>query len=109
MRALKPVLAVLCIFSLAFAGETGKIAGRVTEAGTDNPLIGTNVIVEGTSLGAATDENGEYFIINRGGGGDRCRSISYGRYPGQWNREILGLQWSGATRSGQYYYYWKWL
>ena len=64
MRALKPVLAVLCVFSLAFAGETGKIAGHVTEAGTENPLIGTNVIVEGTSFGAATDENGEYFIIN---------------------------------------------
>jgi len=64
MRALKPVLAVLCVFSLAFAGQTGKIAGRVTEAGTGNPLIGTNVIVEGTSFGAATDENGEYFIIN---------------------------------------------
>ena len=64
MRALKPVLAVLCVFSLAFAGQTGKIAGRVTEAGTGNPLIGTNVIVDGTSFGAATDENGEYFIIN---------------------------------------------
>ena len=64
MRALKPVLAVLCVFSLAFAGQTGKIAGRVTEAGTGNPLIGTNVIVDGTSFGAATDVNGEYFIIN---------------------------------------------
>ncbi|MCS5660234.1 MAG: TonB-dependent receptor, partial [Dehalococcoidia bacterium] len=64
MRALKPVLAVLCIFSLAFAGQTGKIAGRVTEAGTENPLIGTNVVVDGTSFGAATDVNGEYFIIN---------------------------------------------
>ena len=64
MRALKPVLAVLCVFSLAFAGQTGKISGRVTEAGTGNPLIGTNVIVDGTSFGAATDENGEYFIIN---------------------------------------------
>lgn len=64
MRALKPILAVLCVFSLAFAGQTGKISGRVTEAGTGNPLIGTNVIVDGTSFGAATDENGEYFIIN---------------------------------------------
>ena len=64
MRALKPVLAVLCVFSLAFAGQTGKIAGRVTEAGTGNPLIGTNVVVDGTSFGAATDVNGEYFIIN---------------------------------------------
>ncbi len=64
MRVLKPVLAVLCIFTLVFAGQTGKIAGRVTDGASGDPLVGTNVIVEGTAFGAATDANGEYFIIN---------------------------------------------
>ncbi|GIT74469.1 MAG: hypothetical protein Ct9H300mP29_4630 [Candidatus Neomarinimicrobiota bacterium] len=29
-----------------------------------NPLFGCNVLISGTSFGAATDANGEYFIIN---------------------------------------------
>ena len=44
MRVLKPVLAVLCIFTLVFAGQTGKIAGRVTDGASGDPLVGTNVL-----------------------------------------------------------------
>jgi hypothetical protein len=57
----------LLIFSLnflLFAGTTGKIAGRIIDAGTGEPLIGANVILIGTTLGAATDFEGNYFIIN---------------------------------------------
>lgn len=45
------------------AQNTGKIAGKVFDATTGEPLVGANVIVEGTSLGAATDINGEFTII----------------------------------------------
>jgi hypothetical protein len=54
----------LFLIPLVVFGQTGKIKGRVTETGTDEPLIGANVIVLGTSLGAATDFNGEYTITN---------------------------------------------
>ncbi len=63
MRYVKPFLIVFALVGNLFAGLTGKIAGRVTDA-DGQPLIGCNVIVVGTSLGASTDENGEYFIIN---------------------------------------------
>jgi outer membrane receptor protein involved in Fe transport len=46
------------------AGITGKIVGRVIDAETGDPLIGANVIVEGTSLGAAADMDGYYMILN---------------------------------------------
>lgn len=46
------------------AGTTGKIAGRVVDAKTGDGVPGVNIIVAGTSLGAATDLNGEYTIIN---------------------------------------------
>lgn len=46
------------------AGTTGKIAGRVVDNKTGNPLPGANVILVGTTMGAATDADGEYFIIN---------------------------------------------
>ena len=46
------------------AGTTGKIVGQVTDAETGEPLIGLNVIIENTSLGAACDIDGYYYILN---------------------------------------------
>ncbi len=58
-------LSILLFFSISlFAGTTGKIVGHVSDSRSQEPLIGVNVFLEGTSLGAATDENGDYFIIN---------------------------------------------
>ena len=47
-----------------FAGTTGKISGVVKDADNGAPLAGVNVIIEGTTMGAATDVNGFYFVIN---------------------------------------------
>ena len=46
------------------AGITGKIFGTITDASTGEPLIGCNVILQGTSFGAATNLDGTYIIIN---------------------------------------------
>jgi len=46
------------------AGTRGKIAGHVKDASTGDPLPGVNVIIVGTTLGAATNEKGNYFILN---------------------------------------------
>ncbi len=54
----------LALFSQSFAGTTGKITGKVLEASTKQPLPMANVIIEGTNLGAATDMEGDYIIIN---------------------------------------------
>ena len=58
---------LLILFTLSgflFAGNTGKISGKITSSETSEPLIGANVIILGTDLGASTDNEGEYFIIN---------------------------------------------
>lgn len=52
---------VLVAFSFAVA-QTGRVAGKVTDKQTGEPLIGANIIISGTSLGAATDVGGEYLI-----------------------------------------------
>jgi hypothetical protein len=49
---------------LAFASTIGKIKGKVTDLTSGEPLIGANVLVLGTSFGAATDVNGNYTINN---------------------------------------------
>jgi hypothetical protein len=46
------------------AGITGKIAGTIKDATTGDPLPGVNVVITGTTMGAATDMDGNYFIIN---------------------------------------------
>jgi hypothetical protein len=56
-------LIILFPFTLAF-GQTGKIAGTVISSGAGDPMPGVNVIVQGTDLGAATDEDGEFVIVN---------------------------------------------
>ncbi len=57
------VLILIMSYSYLFAGNTGKIAGRVIDQETKEAVIGVTVLIEGTSLGAATDVNG-YYIIN---------------------------------------------
>lgn len=68
MRLLQSALVIALSTVMLTAGQTGKIAGRVTDSSTGDPLIGCNVLVAGTNFGAATDENGEYFVINLGPG-----------------------------------------
>ena len=40
------------------AGTTGKIAGRVTDRQSGDAIIGANVMITGTNLGASTDTDG---------------------------------------------------
>lgn len=50
--------------STAAFAQSGKIAGKVTDAENGEALIGASVLVVGTSLGAATDFDGNYNILN---------------------------------------------
>jgi outer membrane receptor protein involved in Fe transport len=63
-RYLLVLLLVTCLLGVARAGNTGKIAGVVKDAQTGETLAGVNVIIEGTSMGAATNIDGQYFILN---------------------------------------------
>ncbi|MBP7460355.1 MAG: TonB-dependent receptor [Candidatus Delongbacteria bacterium] len=58
------ILILFLVTGLSQAGQTGKIAGRVIDAETSEPLYGVNLMVEETSLGAATDLEGDYLIFN---------------------------------------------
>ncbi len=60
------LLAIALGFGLAYQADaqttTGKIAGRITDAGGES-LPGANVVLVGTRMGATADVNGDYFII----------------------------------------------
>ena len=58
------LLFLLLILGLSFGQTTGKISGVVSDADTGEAIIGANVRISGTNLGAATDVDGFYYIIN---------------------------------------------
>jgi TonB-dependent receptor len=47
--------------SLSFA-QTGKIAGKVLDSKTSEPIVGASVVIEGTTKGNITDLDGQYII-----------------------------------------------
>ena len=64
------IIQSLSVFFLAtfFLGtaysQSGKISGKVIDGNTGEALPFVNVMIEGTTQGAATDLDGNYFIIN---------------------------------------------
>ncbi len=64
MRLVKLLLVLGLVCPMAAFGQTGKIAGRVTDAGTGEALPGVNVVITGTTQGSVTDVDGYYAILN---------------------------------------------
>jgi pimeloyl-ACP methyl ester carboxylesterase len=54
----------LVIAPSIMAGDTGRIEGRVVDEETEEPFFGISVIIEGTSLGAVTNLEGNYAVLN---------------------------------------------
>ena len=64
------VTLVVILWCLAFistplyAATTGKVAGKVTDKETGEPLPGANVTIVDSRYGAAADADGDFFILN---------------------------------------------
>ena len=66
----------------ALAQTRGSIVGQVTDARSEQPLPGANVVIDGTSRGAATDADGDYRLSGLAPGTYALR-ISYIGYEEQ--------------------------
>jgi outer membrane receptor protein involved in Fe transport len=64
LKIIVPCVLILFAFTSLYAGTTGKISGIIRDAETNEPLPGCNIIIEGTTLGAASNLDGEFFILN---------------------------------------------
>lgn len=49
---------------MSLAAQTSTITGKITDAGTNDPLPGAQVTIQGTLMGAACDDQGEYTILS---------------------------------------------
>lgn len=76
-KLLLPVLGV--VFSLVASAQTATITGTVTDAKTNETLIGATIYLDGTSQGTITDFDGNYRLDNVQPGTYtlRCSFISY--------------------------------
>ena len=75
---LKTGFAVLLMLSIPVFSQSGKIAGKVTDKLTGEPIPFVNVLIDGTSQGAASDINGNYNILNVSPGTYSVRASAIG-------------------------------
>ncbi|MGE3062805.1 MAG: TonB-dependent receptor [bacterium] len=70
---------ILMLSFNVYSGTTGKLVGRVTDSQTQEGLPGVNITLEGVNLGAVTDNDGYYFIMNIPSGTYRVKAyiLSY--------------------------------
>ncbi len=58
------LLTVFITNKILLGSTTGKVTGIITDSENNEPLIGVNIFLEGTTLGAATDMDGFFVILN---------------------------------------------
>ena len=72
----------LHIFSIQIFAQAGKISGVVKDASTGEALIGANVLIEGTTIGAATNVDGFFVILSVSPGSHNLKASMVGYTPG---------------------------
>jgi hypothetical protein len=63
-KSLVLIVTALLLPVLAVAGTTGKIKGKVADRETGEALPGANVLITGTTIGAASNVEGEFVLLN---------------------------------------------
>ena len=64
IRTLPAVAVGLALTVAPLAAQTGMITGVVTNGQTGEPLVGAQMVVPGTNIGALTNQAGRYLILN---------------------------------------------
>ncbi|GAB2701563.1 TonB-dependent receptor [Mucilaginibacter koreensis] len=88
LRSLSLIVIVLLSGLTAFAQQAGKIAGKITDRKSGEPLIGASILVVGTTKGTATNVNGEYTLTGISAG---THAVLV-RYVGYQNKQISDIQ-----------------
>src|SRR6056297_2526977 len=83
MRVLRSTLAVALLAALSgvfspVQAQQGSVTGVVRDAATGQPLVGTQMVVVGTNIGALTNAEGRYLITNVPTGEQTIRALLIG-------------------------------
>ena len=73
------LLVSLFISTISMAQNTGTVRGFVYDGGSGEPVIFTNVFLEGSTIGSTTDDNGYFSITNAPVGSQTvlCTALGY--------------------------------
>jgi TonB-dependent receptor len=93
------VLLIIIAFQSFIIAQSGSLRGHVFDKENKEPLVGANIIIQGTSLGAAADLSGSYFIANVPAGRHRV-VVSYIGYNSDTVSVTIG---AGETKSENFY------
>jgi len=58
------LITIFGFYNIVFAGQTGKLSGKISDRDMNEPVIGANIIIDGTFFGAAADVDGYFYINN---------------------------------------------
>ncbi len=83
-------MSILCAPAVVLSQTSGTITGKVTDAQTGGGLPGANVLIVGTSLGAATTLSGTYVISDVPVGSYRMRVSYVGYRPAEKEVRAIG-------------------
>ncbi|MEJ2540092.1 MAG: SusC/RagA family TonB-linked outer membrane protein [Gemmatimonadota bacterium] len=76
--AVAALAAPLALSSGLAAQQTGTITGQVVDAANAAPLVGVQMVLQGTNIGTLTNENGRYLITNVPVGTQTVRAVTIG-------------------------------
>lgn len=79
MSQKRTAILLFALFGSLVAFSQGSIGGIVKDAMTGEPIIGANVVIQGTQLGSSTDLEGK-FLINNVAAGKYVLQISFVTY-----------------------------
>ena len=88
LRRFTFLISILVAIPIFVFAQSGKLRGKVVDKDSKEALIGASVSLEGTTLGAATDINGEYVILNVPAGEYTVR----GNYTGYAQYSVSGVR-----------------
>ncbi|MFM5961784.1 MAG: carboxypeptidase-like regulatory domain-containing protein, partial [Dolichospermum sp.] len=75
-------MALFFAVNISAWAQLGSISGTLVDVKTKEPIIGANVVIQGTAVGSATDVEGNY-LINSVKPGTYSLVISYITYKTQ--------------------------
>jgi len=87
---LRLAFSLLLVSYVSFSLPPGVVTGRVIDRETSRPLVGANVIIAGSGVGAATDEKGEFRLADIPPGWHEIRASFIGYLPQTQSIEITG-------------------
>jgi hypothetical protein len=64
MNTRRMLLVTILLLAPAALLASGKLRGKIVDTDSGEPLVGANVSIQGTMLGATADINGEYIVLN---------------------------------------------